>query len=67
MDLDAARHMNSPTWKGIRLMAIVFFAIAGALLVASLVAPTGVRAEAGLGGHAPTADAAPPLRFATAF
>lgn len=58
MDLNAAKDMNSTTWKGFRLVAILFFAVAGALLLASLVTPSGVRAEAGLDFN----DA--PLRFA---
>lgn len=55
MDLNAAKDLDTPGWRGVRLAAIVLFAIAGALLMATLLAPSGVRAEAGFS----TASASP--------
>lgn len=46
MDLQAAHDTNATTWKCARLAAVFFFAMACALLIASLTTISGSRAEA---------------------
>jgi hypothetical protein len=68
MDLQAAKLLNAKSWLWAKLAAFAFFAIAGALLVASLTSSHGPLAKAAAAGkpsiqlsdaaHAPVATTA---------
>ena len=50
MDLQAAKLLNAKSWLWAKLAAFAFFAIAGALLVASLTSSHGPLAKAAAAG-----------------
>lgn len=45
MDLNAAKALNSRTWRLARVGVLVFFGLAGAILVYSLTKPAASRAD----------------------